>query len=295
MASAYPGRPHRRHPRVHVTRAVSRPGRYRGVRHLLAGMPAPGSAHRRRSVLRYGGYATAFVPPECACAVRAVPAGRRTCRAGHAGVFDAGERPGCAADGGGGVRGAAAVDVDRTRTGGSRSGWSSRRRGNPRSHTAVPVAAARPDPRASRQTAGEGLPTARPGCCSTAPACSWTATVHPRRSACSRTALSGPTPRNRRSSASLRSSMTTSSSGGGGRAAPAGCAPVLPGVRGGAVAGGRRAGACVRVLDRAGPGVRVLLRGAAGRRHRAGRPRGGARGGWVGGGWAEAKVPAAGA
>ena len=50
-------------------------------------------------------------------AVRAVPAGRRARGTGHARVLDAGEGPGRAADGGGGVRGAAAPDDDRTRTG----------------------------------------------------------------------------------------------------------------------------------------------------------------------------------
>jgi serine/threonine protein kinase len=91
-----------------------------------------------------GGHAAAFVPPEYAGAGRAVTAGRCTCRAGHVGVLDAGERPGRAADGGGSVRGAAAVDVDGTRIGGPRFGRSSRRPGNPRPHAAVPMAAAGP-------------------------------------------------------------------------------------------------------------------------------------------------------
>ena len=132
---ADPGRPHRRHPRVHVARAVPRPGRHRRVRHLLAGMPAPGAAHRRRAVLRDGGHAAALAPPEYARAVRAVPAGRRTRGTGHARVLDAGERPGRAADGSGGVRGAAAPDDNRTRTGRARSrrpgNGQSARRGEP--------------------------------------------------------------------------------------------------------------------------------------------------------------------
>ena len=133
-APADPGRPHRRHPRVHVARAVPRPGRDRRVRHLLAGVPAPGAAHRRRAVLRDGGHAAALAPPEHARAVRAVPAGRRTRGAGHAGVLDAGEGPGRAADGSGGVRGAAAADDNRTRTGRAQDGWKngqSARRGEP--------------------------------------------------------------------------------------------------------------------------------------------------------------------
>ncbi len=65
---ADPGRPDRRHARVHVARAVPRPGRHRRVRHLLARLPAPGAAHRRRAVLRDGGHAAALAPPEHAAA-----------------------------------------------------------------------------------------------------------------------------------------------------------------------------------------------------------------------------------
>jgi hypothetical protein len=126
---ADPGRPHRRHPRLHVAGTVPRPGRHLRVRHLLAGVPAPGAAHRRRAVPRDRGHAAALPPPQYARAVRAGPASRCTHGTGHAGVLDAGERPGGAADGSGGVPGAATPDDNRTRTGRASDGGDGRGNG----------------------------------------------------------------------------------------------------------------------------------------------------------------------